>query len=223
MKIELSHVQKSFGKQPVLNDVSLFVPHLSRVALVGPNGSGKSTLLRVLMGLLSYEGEVRLDDLSPFSDRRRVVQKLAYVPQIAPQLGATVREVVRTVSSLRDLRAERIVEMADRLDLPLSPISAKPFRSLSGGMKQKLLVALAFASDASLLILDEPTASLDAGARSRFETLLDEVATNATVLLCSHRLEEVARLSRRVIQLQEGRVAYDSAESPMTAFAKGEA
>ncbi len=223
MKIELSHVRKSFGAHHVLQDVHLFVPGRSRVALVGPNGSGKSTLLRVLMGLLSYEGEVRLDDLSPFADRRRVVQKLAYVPQVAPQLGATVREVVRTVSSLRNLSAERISEMAERLELPLLPISAKPFRSLSGGMKQKLLVALAFASNASLYILDEPTASLDAESRSRFEALLDEVASDATVLLCSHRLEEVARLSQRVVQLQEGRVVRDTANPTLQASSTGEA
>ncbi len=223
MKIELLHVRKRFGTHTVLQDVDLFVPCRSRVALVGPNGSGKSTLLRVLMGLLSYEGEVRLDDLSPFSDRRRVAQRLAYVPQVAPQLGATVREVVRAVSSLRNLRAERISEVAERLELPLAPISAKPFRSLSGGMKQKLLVALAFASEASLYILDEPTASLDAASRGRFEALLDGVASEATIVLCSHRLEEVARLSKRVVQLHDGRVVQDSDEPVFHPISAGEA
>ncbi len=209
MRIDLSNVKKHYGSQEVLRGIDLSVPQGARVALVGPNGSGKSTLLRAIMGMLSVEGEVRLDGMSPFSERRRVVQKLAYVPQIAPQLGATVHEVVRTVSELRNLSALNIATMADKVELALAPLSSKSFRSLSGGMKQKLLVALAFASDATLYILDEPTASLDSAARKRFETILSEVAANATVVLCSHRIDEVARLSDRVLELADGRIRSD--------------
>jgi ABC-type multidrug transport system ATPase subunit len=176
MNIELTNVKKSFGAQQVLCGVDLSVPHGTRLALVGPNGSGKSTLLRAIMGMLRVEGAVRLDGLCPFAERRSIAQKLAYVPQVAPQLGATVHEVVRTVSELRSLSAERIGLMAERVELSIQPLARKSFRSLSGGMKQKLLVALAFASDASLYILDEPTASLDTAARARFEVLLAEVA-----------------------------------------------
>lgn len=209
MRIELNKVGKRFGAQQVLCGIDLSVSHGTRLALVGPNGSGKSTLLRAVMGMLRVEGEVRLDGLCPFSERRSIAQKLAYVPQVAPQLGATVHEVVRTVSELRGLSAERIGVMADRVELALPPLAGKSFRSLSGGMKQKLLVALAFASDASLYILDEPTASLDTASRARFERLLDEVAGDATVVLCSHRIDEVARLSSRVIELADGRIARD--------------
>ena len=209
MKIELHHVRKQFGLQQVLCGIDLSVPHGTRMALVGPNGSGKSTLLRTIMGMLRVEGKVRLDGVCPFAERRSIAQKLAYVPQIAPQLGATVHEVVRTVSELRGLSAERIAVMADRVELSLPALSGKSFRSLSGGMKQKLLVALAFASDASLYILDEPTASLDSAARARFEHLLDEVAARATIVLCSHRVDEVARLATRVVELADGRVARD--------------
>lgn len=209
MRIELDKVSKRFGTQQVLCGIDLSVDHGTRLALVGPNGSGKSTLLRAIMGMLRVEGEVRLDGLCPFRERRSIAQKLAYVPQVAPQLGATVHEVVRTVSELRGLSAERIGTMADRVELALPPLSNKSFRSLSGGMKQKLLVALAFSSDASLYILDEPTASLDTASRARFERLLDDVTGAATVVLCSHRIDEVARLSNRVVELAEGRIARD--------------
>lgn len=209
MQIELQNVKKSFGKQEVLHGIDLTVLQGRRVALVGPNGSGKSTLLRAIMGMLSVEGSIRLDGMSPFTQRRAVVRRLAYVPQIAPQLGATVHEVVRTVSELRDLQSDRIAAMADRLELSLPVLAGKSFRSLSGGMKQKLLVALAFASNASLYILDEPTASLDAGARARFEHLLAEVAREATVVLCSHRIDEVGRLSTHLIELADGRIVHE--------------
>ncbi|MBM4131684.1 ATP-binding cassette domain-containing protein, partial [bacterium] len=81
--------------------------------------------------------------------------------------------------------------------------------ALSGGMKQKLLIALALAPESSLLILDEPTASLDAAARQVFYELVSERAGSATLLLCSHRLEEVRHLVDHVVGLEEGRLAFD--------------
>ncbi len=209
MRIELRHVSKRYGKQLALGDVSLDIPHGARVALVGPNGSGKSTLLRCVMGLLSCEGEVLLDGRAPFAHRNEIAARLAYVPQVAPQLGATVREVVRAVTTLRGLDPAHVAEVAGKLDLAVEPIASRPFRALSGGMKQKLLIALAFGADASLLILDEPTASLDERARTRFSALLDEAAGDATVLLCSHRAEEVQRMATRVVSLADGSIARD--------------
>jgi ABC-2 type transport system ATP-binding protein len=210
MDIEIRSLTKKYGAQLALSDVTLAVPGGQRVALVGPNGSGKSTLLRAIMGLVACEGTVRVGGASPFDERERVAAKIAYVPQIAPQLGAPVREVVYAVTRLRGLDPNRVGEIAERLGLDLAAAAKKPFRQLSGGMKQKLLVALAFASGASLLILDEPTASLDAAARDHFVALLDEAEKNgATVLLCSHRPEEVQRLADRVIELAEGRVVRD--------------
>src|SRR5690606_37970169 len=91
----------------------------------------------------------------------------------------------------------------------------RPFRSLSGGTKQKLLIALALAADASLLILDEPTASLDAGARERFFEQFAALPDTTTLVLCSHRLDEIRPLVAQILQLAEGRVAYDG---PADAF-----
>jgi ABC-type multidrug transport system ATPase subunit len=94
-------------------------------------------------------------------------------------------------------------------------VAHTPVRSLSGGTKQKLLLALAFASRASLLILDEPTGSLDARSRERFFELVDELPAETTVLLCSHRLKEVRPLVTSVLALDEGRVRY---HGPAPAF-----
>lgn len=214
MRIELRQVRKRFGKQEALRGIDLVVPHGQRVAIVGPNGSGKSTLLRIVMGLVSCEGEVRIDALSPFVDRMALAQRMAYVPQVAPQLGATVGELVRAVTSLRELAPDRVFATAQRLELDTALIRDKPFRALSGGMKHKLLLAMALSSGASLLILDEPSASLDVAARQRFEALLDEVARDATVLLCSHRIEEVQRQAERVVELGDGLVVRDLATVP---------
>jgi ABC-2 type transport system ATP-binding protein len=209
MRIELRGVRKRFGHAEALRGLDLTLPAGTRAALIGPNGSGKSTLIRSLLGLLACEGEVRLDGRSPFADRLQTARRLAYVPQIAPQLSATVDEVIRTVALTRDLDPARIDVLARRLDLDVSAIRTRPFRNLSGGMKQKLLIAAAFAADASLLVLDEPTASLDARARERFFELCAEIPSETTVLLCSHRLEELHQLAGHVVALEEGLVTYD--------------
>lgn len=209
MRIEAQGVGKRFGHVRALQGVDFELPSGSRVALVGPNGSGKSTLNRCLMGLLACEGRVRIDGRCPFRERVGVAQRMAYVPQIAPQLAAPVDEVVRAIARVRGLAREEVGRVAAQLDLELGPIARRPFRSLSGGTRQKLLLALAFASRASLLILDEPTGSLDARARERFFALFEAVAPETTLLLCSHRLDEIRPLVDHVLLLEEGRLAYD--------------
>jgi ABC-type multidrug transport system ATPase subunit len=208
-------VSKRYGRVRALDDVSFELAPRSRVALVGPNGSGKSTLNRILMGLVACQGRVRLDGRCPFRERVTLARELAYVPQIAPQLAAPVNEVVRAIARVRGLAPASVARVAGELELDLAEIGRRSFRSLSGGTKQKLLIALALAADASLLILDEPTGSLDARARERFFERFEALAPEATLILCSHRLEEIRPLVGQVLMLQEGRVAYDG---PVGAF-----
>jgi len=210
MRIALRDVRKRFDGVEALAGVSLDVPAGARVALVGPNGSGKSTLVRAVMGIVRCDGEVLLDGRDPFAHRTRLAAHMAYVPQSSPQLGATVGEVVRAVARLRGLDPAAIRGVAAELELDLEAVARRPVRALSGGMKQKLLLALALAAPVSLLIMDEPTASLDARTRETFFRLFRERAADATLLLSSHRLGEVRRLVDRVVALENGRVALDA-------------
>lgn len=209
MQIRARGVTKRYGEVTVLDGVDLDVRSGERVALVGPNGSGKSTLLRILMGLLRHEGEVRVDGHEPYRQRGALAHRIAYVPQVAPHFGATVGEVIRAVAELRAIDRGRVDEVARALALDVSAVRKRSFRALSGGMKHKLLIALAFSAEASLLILDEPTASLDEGSRASFGSLVDDVAPHATRLVCSHRPDDVSLLADRVVRLEEGRVVSD--------------
>jgi ABC-type multidrug transport system ATPase subunit len=134
---------------------------------------------------------------------------VAYVPQVAPQAAAPVGDFVRAFCAVRGLATEAVTASAARLELDLPSLLARPLRGLSGGSKQKLLLALAFATPAELFVLDEPTASLDARARARFFERCAELPAGTSLLLCSHRLEEIHHLVNHVIALEEGRVAYD--------------
>ncbi|MFN7951375.1 MAG: ABC transporter ATP-binding protein [bacterium] len=204
MKIDLVDVRRSFGRVTALKGITASVPAGARVALIGHNGSGKSTLLRILLGMLKSSGEVRIDGLSPFRDRTRLADRLAYVPQVAPRLAVPVRDLVRATAHVRGLDAERIAAAARAMDLDLAEIAPRLLRDLSGGMRQKLLIALALSVDASLYILDEPTASLDAEARQDFFRLIARIPTSATVVLCSHRLDELRQLTTHVLALRDG-------------------
>lgn len=206
MRVELRHVAKSFGKVVALRDVDVVVPSGAKVALIGPNGSGKTTLIRVLLGLVGHRGTVALDG---GLRRAELARRIAYVPQVAPHMAASVGDLVRAVCELRGLDRAAVVAAADRLDLPVRALERREFRALSGGSKQKLLIALALAPQPDLVILDEPTASLDAEARGRFLALQRELIGDATLILCSHRLEEIRPLVDHVIALDEGVVAYD--------------
>jgi ABC-2 type transport system ATP-binding protein len=210
MHLVLQDVRKRFDGVQALDGVSLDVAPGERVALVGPNGSGKSTLVRAVMGIVHCEGTVRLDELDPFQHRARLAARMAYVPQTAPQLSATVGEVVRMVATLRGLDVAEVGRAAEAIGFDVDALARRSLRALSGGMKQKLLLALAFAAPMSLLIMDEPTASLDGETREAFFRLFDERADGATLLLSSHRLDEVRRLVDRVVVLENGRVVLDA-------------
>ncbi len=209
MRIELQHVVKTFGPSVALDDIDLVVEPGERVALIGPNGSGKSTLIRVLMGMLRADGEVRVGSWSPFTQREALAEHVAYVPQIAPQVAVPVGQLVDTVSHLRGVAPEQVVDICLALDFDAASHAHKPFRDLSGGMKQKLLIALALAAQPRLLVMDEPSASLDADARRQFFELCADLDPQTTLVLCSHRLEEVRHLIDRIVALEDGHLVSD--------------
>lgn len=217
MHVEIRGVTRRFGPLKALDDVSIDFASASKTALVGPNGSGKSTLVRVMTGLLQRDGEVRIDGLDPVADRRVLAPRVAYISQVAPRLQATVRELTRAIARLRCMSTTPIVEIARELNLDMEAIAKKPFRTLSGGMRQKLLGAFALGVGAELLVLDEPTASLDADSRERFFDLVQRLDPQPTLLLCSHRFEEIRSLVDDVAALEDGRLVYHGRVDSMIA------
>ena len=206
MRVEARSVRKRFGKVEALRGVDFTIASGGKVGLIGPNASGKSTLIRIILGLLRCEGELLLDGES----RRSIEQsdRIAYVPQIAPKFGASVREVIKAITQVRELPPERVVACGREVGIDLRAVERQAFRNLSGGAKQKTLLSLALASEATLYVLDEPTASLDTQSRGDLFRLLSERTADATLILCSHRLEEIRTLVDQVMVLEEGRLAY---------------
>jgi ABC-2 type transport system ATP-binding protein len=207
--IDARELRLSLAGRVVLDGVSLRVAPGESVALVGPNGSGKTTLLRAVLGLLRVEGEVRVAGHDPWSDHAAAQVHVAWVPQRAPVLPIPVCEMVSAWAEMRRLPAARLAECAADFGLDLATLGALPFPALSGGMQQKLLAAMALASECPILLFDEPTANLDPHAREVFFDRLEQRTPAPTVLLSSHRVEEVTHLVDRVVVLTDGLVRFD--------------
>ena len=207
--IEIRNVTKRFGRVTALDGVTLSIGAGEKLAFVGANGSGKTTLLRAVLGLVRVEGEVAVAGVDVARKPEVALRQVAYIPQIAPPIEAPVFEVVRATAALRGASDEATWACARRLGLDVDVARPKRFRDLSGGMKQKLLAAMALAAAAPILVCDEPTANLDGDARAAFLELLAERPRGSVVVLCSHRVEEVHALVDRVVELSDGRVRRD--------------
>jgi zinc transport system ATP-binding protein len=219
-------VSFAYGHERVLDGVGLEVRAGEFAALAGPNGSGKSTLLRILLGLLAPQsGRVEVFGVEPHDLRDR--WRVGYVPQrprIAPDLPATVEEVVAT-GRLAKRGWWRRSRAADRAavdhaieSVALTPHRRKRLHELSGGQQQRALIARALAADPELLVLDEPIAGVDAESQERFrDSLVHLVALHhAAVLLVSHELGAVADDLDHVVVLKR-RVMFDGRPADLAA------
>ena len=213
----------SLGGREVLHGVDFTLGESEFVAVLGANGSGKSTLVKALAGIVPLSGgtlHVFGTPADRFGDRARI----GYVPQrltSATGVPATVREVVlsgRTprLSRLRRLTAADRAAADDAIAaVGLADRAREPVAGLSGGQQQRVLIARALAGEPDVLVLDEPTAGVDAESQEAFgETLRLLKERGVAVLLVSHHLGALAALVDRVVVVADGLVSYDGPVPP---------
>jgi zinc transport system ATP-binding protein len=217
--ITVTHGAVGYDGRPVLRDVSLTVTAGEVVAVLGANGSGKSTLIRAVLGLVPLAaGSVELfgTPLRRFRQWRRI----GYVPQrlgAGSGVPATVAEVVAAGRlAKRGLRpagpADRAAVAAAIAAVGLAERTHDPVSALSGGQQQRTLIARALAAEPELLVLDEPTAGVDAASQAAFADALRVFASGGgTVLLVAHELGPLQPLVTRAIVIHNGRIAHDGA------------
>jgi len=207
--IRCEQLSKSFRRTRVLDGVDLQIARGDRIALVGANGAGKTTLIRCLLGEYTHGGRVTFNGLVPREHRAQVLKGIGFVPQLPPPLKMTVGELVAFAARFCDSDPVRMNTVAEQLGLDVSGFRRRPFVKLSGGEKQKLLIAIALGRETELLIMDEPAANLDPMARQVFFGLLAERLERVSMIISSHRLDEVASLVNRVVELDRGHVVLN--------------
>jgi len=208
--VRVENLVKRFGPTVVLQGISLAVERGQAVAFWGPNGAGKTTLLRCILGVLPFEeGRVEVAGLDIRRQGKSARRLIGFVPQeLNLHDEMTVEETLSFYARLRGTPAGRADALLERMGL--AEHRHKAVRHLSGGMKQRLALALALLSDPEVLVLDEPTASLDIRARADFLALLAHLkGQGKTLLFASHRREDVAMLADQVFLLEGGRLVRE--------------
>jgi len=213
--IRCEHVAVTYGRQEVLHDVCLEIPAGALLPFVGPNGAGKTTLLRAILGLLPVRsGWIR----TPFGSK-----PAGYVPQqkaIDPLYPVTTRQIIEMglypeLGWWRRPQSEqkaRVLSVMERFGL--AEHQSKTFGELSGGMKQKALLARALVSEADVFVLDEPTSELDEETEREVLSHLVVMTRSEgkTVLMAYHGLEQVAVLTPMVCVVHHGRACLADIE-----------
>ncbi len=209
--IEVRQLCKFYDGVTALDDVSFVVQRGRISALLGGNGAGKTTTLAILLGLLlPTSGEVRVLGVDMVLDRYRALGRMNFTsPYVDLPHRLTVWENLDIYARLYNVgrRPQRIRELADLLDL--DELLQRPYGSLSSGQKTRVALAKSLLNQPDVLLMDEPTASLDPDSAERIRGYLLEYQriSGATVLLASHNMLEVERLCDEVHILKQGRIA----------------
>lgn len=213
LPVTIRDVSVRLNGRPILNGVDWEVQEGSFSALLGPNGAGKSTLLRAMAGLTPYSGELEIFGRPQHSwKQRELAAKLSWVPQqSALRAPMPVWRVVGQgryphLGALGRLRGEDCEKIAGALaSVDAEHLSGRWFPTLSGGEKRRVLIARALATEAPLIVLDEPTASLDIQHRLRVLRLIRELTREGrTAIVVLHELEEALRFADEVLLLDQG-------------------
>ncbi len=206
MPVRVNRVTKQYGKVKALDGVSFEARPGEAVSLWGANGAGKTTLLKAIVGLIDFQGEIHIGGHDVRRAGKRARRSIGYVPQEAIFYDWSVQATMEFYARLKKVDPSRIAPLLERLGLVGH--AAKPVSALSGGLKQRLALAIALLADPPVLLLDEPTANLDAQARADYLKLLSALRTEGrTVIFASHRLEEIDTLADRVLVLEAGLIA----------------
>jgi ABC-2 type transport system ATP-binding protein len=207
--IEARGLRKSFGSTVALDGVDLRVEEGRILGLIGPNGAGKTTALNAILGLTSYQGELRVLGRDPWRERDLLVRDVCFIADVAVlprwmRVSQALDYVAGVHPRFDRAKAEGFLARTD-----IRP--GRKVRELSKGMVTQLHLALVMAIDARLLVLDEPTLGLDILYRKQFyDSLLnDYLDGNRTIVVATHQVEEIEHVLTDVMFIGRGRIVFD--------------
>ena len=218
MSININKVNKFYGKQQALADVSFSLKKGEVVGFLGPNGAGKSTLMKIITCYLQQDsGKVQVCKLNTLEEDLQVKSKIGYLPENNPLYTEMyIKEYllfVGNIYKINNLRM-RVAEIIHQTGL--TPEQGKKISQLSKGYRQRVGLAAALIHNPEILILDEPTTGLDPNQLVEIRNLIKEVGKDKTVLLSTHIMQEVDKICNRLIIINKGEIVDDQLISNFT-------
>lgn len=211
MTIEVTQVNKLYGSQKALDQVSFQIGTGELVGFLGPNGAGKSTLMKIITGYLSADsGSITINGKVVDPGNVSIRSQIGYLPENNPlYTDLYIREYLEMVAgfyqlSNRKMRIEEMIELTG-----LKSEQHKKIKALSKGFRQRVGLAQALIHDPAVLILDEPTTGLDPNQLEEIRNLILKISTNKTVMLSTHIMQEVEAVCNRVIIINKGKLIAD--------------
>ena len=211
--VQIAHINKSFGPQQVLKDVTLSIPEGQVLGLLGPNGAGKSTLMKILIGLWKADsGTVQVPERIGYLPENNPLYEEMYVTEYLQFMASLTASKASGLTGEAGLTAKRsysaaVNELIERVGL--TPERHKHIRELSKGYRQRVGLAQALLGDPQLLILDEPTTGLDPNQLVEIRALIRSLGKDRTVILSTHIMQEVREMCDRVVILDHGQIKAD--------------
>ncbi len=211
MSITIEKVNKFYGTQQALSDVSFNIDKGEVIGFLGPNGAGKSTLMKIICCYFSQDsGGVKVCDLDTIENPLAVKAKIGYLPEQNPlYTDMYIKEYLTFVG--RIYRIENITKRVDEVitQTGLNPEQHKKIDVLSKGYRQRVGLAAALIHNPEILILDEPTTGLDPNQLVEIRNLIKEVGKDKTVLLSTHIMQEVEKMCNRIVIINDGKIVDD--------------
>ncbi len=214
--VEAKGLAKSFGNFHALKGATFSIPLGRIVGVIGANGAGKTTMLNAVLGLSSYDGDLKVLGLDPSKDRDALMKDVCFIADVAtlPKWMKVV-EVLNFVEAVHPrFNREKAMNFLSRTKVPLE----RKVRALSKGMTVQLHLAVVMAIDAKLLVLDEPTLGLDIIFRKQFyQSLLEEYFDeDRTVIITTHQVEEVEHILSDVMFIKDGEIVLEADMDELT-------
>lgn len=209
--VECKGLKKSYGKKPVIHDMSLELEPGKIIGLLGPNGSGKTTLIKILAGILSRnDGEVTIDGKQIGVESKKIV---SYLPERTYfSTSMKVKETIEFFEDFyEDFHRERAEQMLSNLGIDLN----SKIKQLSKGTREKLQLVLVMSRDAKVYLLDEPMGGVDPAARDYIlKTILTNYSENSSVIISTHLISDVEKVLDDVVFIKNGVIVlHESADN----------
>ena len=211
MSIFIQNINKSYGNQIALSDVSLEIEKGEIVGFLGPNGAGKSTLMKIISSYISQDsGTVKVCNFNTAEQENESKKRIGYLPENNPLYKEMyIKEYLNFVASIYKIedKRQRIEQMIQKVGLQSE--QHKTIGELSKGYQQRVGLVAALLHNPEVLILDEPTTGLDPNQLEEVRKLIKEVGKDKTVLLSTHILQEVEKMCNRVVIINKGEIVSD--------------